>query len=104
MYSDRVVELEVKVVALTSEVDKLRDKANDLESRQRRENHRILCVVEGFGNIRSEHSIVQLLQDSLTLDYTPTLVWVHRSLKPKSEDPPRPIVVKFHYFQGREYY
>lgn len=102
-YSDRIVELERKVMTLTSEVDKLQDKINDLESRQRRDNCRIFGVEECFGSIRPEQSIAQLLRDSLKLDYTPTLDRAHRSLqqKPKSGDPPRPIVVKFHYLQEK---
>lgn len=67
-YSDRTVELEGKVMTLTSEVDNLQDKANNLESRQRRENCRIFGVEECFGNIRPEQSIAQLLRDSLKLD------------------------------------
>lgn len=102
-YSNRLVELEGKVMTLTSEVDKLQDKANDLESRQCRENCRIFGVEEYFSSIHPEQSIAQLLHDSLKLDYTPTLDRGHKSLqqKPKSGDPPRPIVVKFHYFQEK---
>lgn len=102
-YSDRVTELEGKFVALTSETNKLRDKAEDLESRQRRENCRIFGIEENFGNTRPEQAIAQLLKDSLKLDYTPTLDRAHRSLqqKPKSGDPPRPFMVRFHYFQEK---
>ncbi|KAL7375550.1 hypothetical protein ABVT39_019356 [Epinephelus coioides] len=44
-----------------------------------------------------------MLQDALALDYSPKLDWAHRSLQPKRKDgnPPRPIVVKFHYFQEK---
>lgn len=44
-----------------------------------------------------------MLQDALALDYSPKLDRAHRSLQPKWKDgnPPRPIVVKFHYFQEK---
>lgn len=102
-YSDRVVELETQLTSLSSQVKQLTSKAEDLESRQRRDNLRIIGVEESFGDIRMERSVAKLLQDALGLDYTPTLDRAHRSLmpKPKQGDPPRPIVVKFHYFQEK---
>lgn len=102
-YSDRVVELESKVTSLSSQMKQMTDKVEDLESRQRRDNCRILGVDENFGDSRMERSVAKLLQETLGLDYTPTLDRAHRSLlpKPRGGDPPRPIVVKFHYFQEK---
>lgn len=102
-YSDRVVELETQLTSLSSQVKQLSSKVEDLESRQRRDNCRIIGVEESLGDIRMERSVAKLLQDALGLDYTPTLDRAHRSLlpKPKQGDPPRPIVVKFHYFQEK---
>lgn len=102
-YSDRVIDLEGQVTSLTSQVRQLVAKTDDLESRQRRDNCRIIGVEEGFGDIRPEHAVAKLLQDALGLDYTPRLDRAHRSLrpKPKDGDAPRPFVVKFHYFQEK---
>ncbi|KAI4813071.1 hypothetical protein KUCAC02_024423 [Chaenocephalus aceratus] len=77
-YANRVVELEAKVTTLSSQVNKLVDKTEDLESRQRRDNCRLVGVAEGTGNIQPEKAIAQLLQDALSLDYTPTLDRAHR--------------------------
>ncbi|KAJ4938114.1 hypothetical protein JOQ06_002740, partial [Pogonophryne albipinna] len=84
-------------------VNRLVDKTEDLESRQRRDNCRLVSVAEGTGNIRPEKAIAQLLQDALSLDYTPTLDRAHRGLQPKPADgdAPRPIIIKFHYFQEK---
>ncbi|KAK1898125.1 LINE-1 type transposase domain containing protein 1 [Dissostichus eleginoides] len=102
-YANRVVELEAKVTTLSSQVNRLVDKTEDLESRQRRDNCRLVGVAEGVGNIRPEKAIAQLLQDALSLDYTPTLDRAHRGLQPKPAggDAPRPIIIKFHYFQEK---
>ncbi|KAF3861167.1 hypothetical protein F7725_001422 [Dissostichus mawsoni] len=102
-YANRVVELEAKVTTLSSQVNRLVDKTEDLESRQRRDNCRLVGVAEGVGNIRPEKAIAQLLQDALSLDYTPTLDRAHRGLQPKPADgdAPRPIIINFHYFQEK---
>lgn len=101
-YSDRVVALEGKLTQLASEVVKLTAKTEDLESRQRRSNCRIFGVKES-GASTSVASVAKLLQDMLGLDYTPTLDRAHRSLQrePRDGEPPRPIIVKFHYFQQK---
>lgn len=101
--ANRVVALEAKVDALSAQVVRLADKADDLESRQRRDNCRLIGVEEGFGNIRPEKAVAELLKEALALDYTPTLDRAHRSLqpRPKDGDAPRPIIVKFHYFQEK---
>ncbi|KAI4816700.1 hypothetical protein KUCAC02_009015 [Chaenocephalus aceratus] len=87
----------------TQAIMMLVDKTEDLESRQRRDNCRLVGVAEGTGNIRPEKAIAQLLQDALSLDYTPTLDRAHRGLQPKPADgdAPRPIIIKFHYFQEK---
>ncbi|CAI5689230.1 unnamed protein product [Oreochromis niloticus] len=101
--ANRVVALEAKVDTLSTQVARLADKADDLESRQRRDNCRLIGVEEGFGNIRPERAVAELLKEALALDYTPTLDRAHRSLqpRPKDGDAPRPIIVKFHYFQEK---
>ncbi|CAI5670261.1 unnamed protein product [Oreochromis niloticus] len=101
--ANRVVALEAKVDTLSTQVAGLADKTDDLESRQRRDNCRLIGVEEGFGNIRPERAVAELLKEALALDYTPTLDRAHRSLqpRPKDGDAPRPIIVKFHYFQEK---
>ena len=101
--ANRVVALEAKVNTLSTQVARLTDKTEDLESRQRRDNCRLIGVEEGLGNIRPESAVAVLLKEALALDYTPTLDRVHRSLqpRPKDGDAPRPIIIKFHYFQEK---
>ncbi len=103
-YSGRVVELETRFTSLTSQVKQLTAKTEDLESRQRRDNCRIIGMEESFGDVCMERSVAsKLLQDSLGLDYTPALDRAHRSLqpKPKQGDPLRPIIIKCHYFKEK---
>lgn len=101
--ANRVVALEAKVNTLLTQVTRLADKTEDLESRQRRDNCRLIGVEEGLGNIRPERAVAELLKEALALDYTPTLDRAHRSLQPRPKvgDAPRPIIVKFHYFQEK---
>ncbi len=49
----------------------------DLESRQRRDNCRIIGVEEGFGESRPELAVAKMLQDALALDYSPKLDRAH---------------------------
>ncbi|KAG7503971.1 hypothetical protein JOB18_048139 [Solea senegalensis] len=102
-HANRVVALEAKVNTLSTQVSRLTDKTEDLEYRQRRDNCRLIGVEEVFGNIRPEKAVAELLKEALALDYTPTLDRAHRRLQPRSKDAvaPRPIIVKFHYFQEK---
>ncbi|KAL7397156.1 hypothetical protein ABVT39_004763 [Epinephelus coioides] len=102
-YANRVIALEAKINTLSTQVTRLTDKTEDLESRQRRDNIRLVGVQEGVGNIRPENAVAELLKDALGLDYTPKLDRAHRSLqpRPKDGDAPRPIIAKFHYFQEK---
>lgn len=96
-YSDRLVELESQLSVLSSQVNQLTFKTEDLESRQHKDNCCIIGVDESLRDICMERSVAKLLQDSLGLEYTPTLDHAHRSLlpKPKQGDPPQAIIVKF---------
>ncbi|KAL7374712.1 hypothetical protein ABVT39_005980 [Epinephelus coioides] len=64
---------------------------------------RIIGLDKGFGETRPQLAVDKMLQDALALDYSPKLDRAHRSLQPKRKDGnlPRPIVVKFHYFQEK---
>lgn len=100
--------LEKQVSRLSSDVVKLTSKVEDLENRQRWGNGRIFSVREGLETVdgmRPTLSIAKLLQEILGLDYAPTLDRAHRSIQSASKngEPPRPILVKFHYLQEKEY-
>lgn len=107
LYSDKTTEMEGDVGQLKSEVAKLQFKIDDLEGRQRRCNARIVGIKEGLensGGQRPTDAVAKMLQELLALDFVPTLDRAHRGLRPPPNegDPPRVIVVKFHYFQERE--
>ncbi|CAB1441395.1 unnamed protein product [Pleuronectes platessa] len=57
--ASRVVALEAKVNRLSTQVTRLTDKTEDLESRQRRDNCRLIGVEEGLGNIRPERAVAE---------------------------------------------
>lgn len=104
-YSDRTVTVESEVGQLKLEVAKLTQKLDDLEGRQRRCNARIVGVKEGFESSGKPTEVfATMLKEILGLNFVPTLDRAHRSLRPlpKTGDPPRAVVVKFHYFQERE--
>lgn len=102
-YDNRVIALEAKVSTLSTQVTRLTEKTEDLESRQRRDNCRLIGLEEGFESIRPEKAVAEMLKEALALDYTPTLDRAHRGLQPRTKDgnTPRPIIVKFHYFQEK---
>lgn len=98
-YLDKAVTLEEQVTRLSSDVVKLTSKVEDLENRQCRGNSRIFGVREGLETVGGSWPtlfIVKLLQEILGIDYSPTL---DRALK--NGEPPRPIIVKFHYLQEK---
>ncbi|CAL1600706.1 unnamed protein product [Knipowitschia caucasica] len=104
VYSDRTEQLEDGVSVLRAEVARLANKLDDLEGRQRRCNARIVGVKEGFENTGKPTDVIAtMLKDVLGLGFTPMLDRAHRGLQRPAQngDPPRVIVVKFHYFQEK---
>lgn len=104
-YSDRTVTVESDVSQLKLQVAKLTQKLDELEGRQRRSNARIVGVKEGYeNNGRPTDVFAAMLKELFGLSFVPTLDRAHRSLRPRpnDKDPPRVVVVKFHYFQERE--
>lgn len=98
--SDVVADLEAKVKALQSQVDKLSEKCLDLEGRSKRQNLRIAGVKEGLENGQKTRDFVaQLLTDVLKLDERPRIDRAHRALRerPDDEEPPRHLIVRVHY-------
>uniref|UniRef100_A0A8C7WTR4 Transposase element L1Md-A101/L1Md-A102/L1Md-A2 n=1 Tax=Oryzias sinensis TaxID=183150 RepID=A0A8C7WTR4_9TELE len=103
-YSDRVVNMEEEMCRLKATVTTLTEKTEDLEGRQRRCNIRILGVKEQFEvGTRPVDSVAKLLQDVLGMDSAPTLDRAHRGLQstPAKGKQPRPLIVKFHYYQEK---
>ncbi|CAL1598226.1 unnamed protein product [Knipowitschia caucasica] len=104
-YSDRTVELESDVGQLKLEVARLTSKLDDLEGRQRRCNSRIVGVKEGLESTGKPADVIAtMLKDVLNLGFTPLLDRAHRlrGIRRPDGDPPRVIVVKFHYFREKE--
>ncbi|KAK7888986.1 hypothetical protein WMY93_024546 [Mugilogobius chulae] len=84
---------------LTATVTKLEKKCEDLESRSRRNNIRIIGVPEG-PDTSSIAAVASLLKKALALENEPRLDLSHRTLqpKPKPGERPRAIVCKLHYY------
>lgn len=102
--SDDITSLQSTVNILKDEVKGLKAKCEDLESRSRRNNIRLVGVPEGAETPHPREFVSQLLKDILILDEAPLLDRVHRSLreKPKTGAPPRPLIVRVHYFHVKE--
>lgn len=98
-----IANLQATVGELTAAVDDLTKKCEDLESRSRWNNIRILGVPEGAEGTKPTAFTSEFLQEMLGLDEKPTVDRAHRSLreKPPKDQPPRPLVVRVHRFQVR---
>lgn len=102
--SDDITSLQSTVRVLKDEVNSLKVKCEDLEGRSRRNNIRLIGVPEGFEMPHPRESVSQLLKDILKLDEAPLLDRAHRTLreKPKTGAPPRPLIIRVHYFHVKE--
>lgn len=102
-HDSRLADLQAKVSTLTTLSDSLSKKCEDLESRSRWNNVRVVGLPEGSEGPRPTEFIAHLLQDLLGLDDGPILDRAHRTLraKPKDEEPPRPMVIRVNQFQVR---
>ncbi|KAL6474804.1 hypothetical protein MHYP_G00158440 [Metynnis hypsauchen] len=77
-------------------------KCEDLEARSRCQNIRITGVPEGDSQFTlSNSNVSELLKEALSLEKSPLVDRAHRSLAPhpKPDGPPRPIIVRLHYFE-----
>lgn len=101
--ADEVTELQVTVSTLSGQVKSLSDKCEDLESRQRLNNIRLIGLPEGLEGPRPTESVAEILKDLLSLDDLPVLDRCHRSLRarPKDGEPPRPLIMRVNLFQVR---
>uniref|UniRef100_A0A668TBT9 L1 transposable element RRM domain-containing protein n=1 Tax=Oreochromis aureus TaxID=47969 RepID=A0A668TBT9_OREAU len=98
--TDDIVSLQRKVEHLTKAVAKLENKCDDLESRSRRQNIRIVGVPEDDPLSASTAAISRLLKEAFDLAEEPLLDRAHRTLapKPKTGERPHPIVARLHYY------
>lgn len=96
--TDDMVGMKTTIVSLTSKVAMLENKCEDLESRSRRNNIRIIGVEEGPDSC-SPTAVAVLLKDAFSLDKEPLVDRSHRTLqpKPKPGERPRAIVCRLHY-------
>jgi len=103
-HSDSINQLEQQVANLSAEVVSLKQKNEDLEGRSRRNNIRITGVREGSETTKPRDFIANLLKDVLSLDEAPLIDRAHRTLRQRSNpsDPPRPFVIRLHYYHVLE--
>uniref|UniRef100_A0AAZ1XGH6 L1 transposable element RRM domain-containing protein n=1 Tax=Oreochromis aureus TaxID=47969 RepID=A0AAZ1XGH6_OREAU len=96
--TDDIVHLQAKVDAMSKELAKLENKCEDLESRSRRNNIRIVGVPEE--NVLSATDVSVLLMEAFQLGKEPLVDRGHRTLAPKPiiGERPRAMVVKLHYY------
>ncbi|KAI4872508.1 hypothetical protein NFI96_005366 [Prochilodus magdalenae] len=99
--TDDMLALQAKVESLTKEISKLDAKCEDLESRSRRQNIRIVGIPEGESFTFTTSKVSDLLKEAFDLDKPPLVDRAHRTLapKPKSGDPPQPIIARLHYYE-----
>ncbi|XP_048086705.1 uncharacterized protein LOC125286061 [Alosa alosa] len=104
LQSDDITALQSQVTRLNSEVDKLVTKCEDLEGRSRRHNIRIIGIPEGAEGSAPHDFVADLLQEVLSLEAKPLIDRAHRTLcrRPDPQEPPRPIVLRLHYYHVLE--
>ncbi len=103
-HSDRLVDLESTVNTLTAQVKLLTDKCEDLEGWSKRNNIHLWGTAENLEGPRLTEFVAQLLKDVLDLDEVPLLHRSHHShrAKAKGTDPPRPFIIRVHFFHVRK--
>lgn len=97
---DSVRDLQTTVIDLSQEVSSLKAKCEDLESRSRRNNVRVVGLREDIEGSQPATSMAKWLHETLHLDSLPVIDRAHRSLrpKPKTGEAPRPIIIRLHYY------
>lgn len=100
----RVTELEAKYKALSKSNVTLVSKAEDLESRSKRSNLRVLGVPKNTEGPQPTSCMSEFFLSYWALIALPLLDIAHRSLapKPKAGAPARLMIVKVHHFQVKQ--
>ncbi|KAF4086719.1 hypothetical protein AMELA_G00087560, partial [Ameiurus melas] len=87
--TDDIVHMKTTIESLTATVTQLENKCEDLESRSRRNNVRIVGVPEGPDTCTTA-AVAALLKEAFGLEKEPVLDWSHRTLQPKPKSGERP--------------
>ncbi|CAL1615555.1 unnamed protein product [Knipowitschia caucasica] len=96
--TDDVVSLQSKVERLVNQVTALENKCDNLESRSRRQNIRIVGYSEQNGAINANTVSIMLIE-AFGLDKPPLIDRAHRSPpQPLPGGRPRPIIARLHYY------
>ena len=112
-HSDRITQIECDVSGLQSNLESviqenvaLKAKLEDLESRSKRQNLRVLGLPENTEGKDPRDFMAKMFHTLLggSLSEPPELDRAHRSLQPKSRtrDAPRPFIVRFHRYTEKE--
>lgn len=96
--SDDMADMKTTIERLTTKVAVLESKCEDLESRSRRNNIRIIGLEEGPGSC-TPAAVSALLKDAFSLAKEPLVDRSHRIFQPKFKhgDRPRAVVCRLHY-------
>ena len=97
-WTDIVVPMEATVAKLQTELEDLKEKCNDLESRMRRSNIRVTGLGEREGS-SSPTAISKLLKELINDQKEFLIDRSHRGLAPGRDGKPRVVVAKLHYDQ-----
>ncbi|KAL7372029.1 hypothetical protein ABVT39_008820 [Epinephelus coioides] len=100
---DSVQDLQTAVNDSRQDVSFLKAECEDLESRSRRNNVRVVGLREDTEGTQAATSMAKWLHDTLHLDSLPVIDRAHRPLrpKPKTGEAPRPMIIRLHYYQDR---
>lgn len=112
-HSGRIIQVEHDVGELQSNLKSviqenaaLKAKVEDLESRSKRQNLRVLGLPENIEGKDPRDFVAKMFSSLLgeLLSAPPELDRAHRSLQPKPRpgDPPRPFIVRFHRYIDKE--
>lgn len=100
-----VVELRAKLASLTEGNDILQTAVDDLISRSKRQNLRVIGLPEDAEGTNPRQFMADLFKEVAgdVLDNTcPELDRAHRSLRPKPRQGSRPVIVRFHRYIDKE--
>lgn len=112
-HSDRIAQLEHDVSAVQSKLTTmekentaLKASVEDLISRSKRHNIRVVGLPEGLEGKNAREFMTNLLSELLgdSLTEPPELDRAHRSLRPRphAEESPRPLIIRFHRYIVKE--